>query len=97
MCQDENDEDIIWIAGGRNVGLIKFHKSEGVIKNYLLSHDLLGYNGIKCIESDGEGNMWIGTEVGLNKFNIENETVIITIGNNNLNVLATAVELVLAS
>lgn len=74
MCQDENDEDIIWIAGGRNVGLIKFHKSEGVIKNYLLSHDLLGYNGIKCIESDGQGNMWIGTEVGLNKFNIENES-----------------------
>ena len=36
MCQDENDEDIIWIAGGRNVGLIKFHKSEGVIKKLFI-------------------------------------------------------------
>lgn len=74
ICKDEKDENIIWLAGGRNVGLIKFHKSQGIIKNYLLNHDLFGYNAIKCIESDGEGNIWIGTEVGLNKFNIENES-----------------------
>ena len=73
---DENDEDILWLAGGVDVGLIKFHKTEGIIKRYLSNSEKnsLSYDSINCIQGDGNGNLWIGTEVGLNRFNIEDET-----------------------
>lgn len=76
IFQDESDENIFWLAGGKTGGLIKFHKTEGVIKNYLstLEENSLSYESINCIQGDGNGNLWIGTEVGLNKFNIEKET-----------------------
>ena len=76
IFQDESNENILWLAGGKEGGLIKFHKTEGVIKNYLSTSEenSLSYDSINCIQGDGKGNLWIGTEVGLNKFNIENET-----------------------
>ena len=76
IFQDKSDENILWLAGGKNSGLIKFHKKEGVIKNYLSSSEenSLSYDSINCIQGDDFGNIWIGTEVGLNKFNIETET-----------------------
>lgn len=76
IFQDESDENIFWLAGGKTGGLIKFHKTEGVIKNYLsnLEENSISYESINCIQGDGNGNLWIGTEVGLNKFNIEKET-----------------------
>ena len=76
IYQDEIDENILWLAGGKEGGLIKFHKTEGVIKNYLSTsgENSLSYDSINCIQGDGKGKLWIGTEVGLNKFNIEKET-----------------------
>ena len=76
IFQDEIDDNILWLAGGKEGGLIKFHKTEGVIKSYLstLGENSLSYDSINCIQGDGKGNLWIGTEVGLNKFNIEKET-----------------------
>ena len=78
IFQDESDENILWLAGGLEGGLIKFHKTEGVIKNYLSSSDKnsLSYDSINCIQGDGKGNLWIGTESGLNKFNIKEESFI---------------------
>ena len=75
IFQDESDENILWLAGGREGGLIKFHKTEGVIKNYLSTSEKnsLSYDSLHCIQGDGKGNLWIGTEVGLNRFNIEKE------------------------
>ena len=78
IFQDEKDEDILWLAGGRDGGLIKFHKTEGVLKNYTVneSGNSISYDSVNCIVGDGKGNLWIGTRYGLNKFNIENETFI---------------------
>ena len=76
IFQDEKDEDILWLAGSRYTGLIKFHKEEGIIKNYTSDdpNNDLTYDTINCIQGDGNGNLWIGTNAGLNKFNIETET-----------------------
>lgn len=76
IFQDEEDENILWLAGGRYTGLIKFHKEEGIIKNYTSddNNNDLTYDTINCIQGDGNGNLWIGTNAGLNKFNIETET-----------------------
>ena len=75
IFQDKYDENILWLAGGEYTGLIKFHKINGIIKNYV-NNDLencISYDVINCIEGDDEGNLWIGTNSGLNKFNIETE------------------------
>ena len=76
IFQDKSDENILWLAGGIDAGLIKFHKTKGIIKNYLANSEdnSLSYDYINCIQGDEEGNIWIGTKVGLNKFNIEEET-----------------------
>jgi signal transduction histidine kinase/ligand-binding sensor domain-containing protein len=78
IYQDDDDENILWLAGGSGGGLIKFHKTKGVIKNYLSSseNNSLSYESINCIQGDGKGNLWIGTESGLNKFNIKEEDFI---------------------
>ena len=35
IFQDKYDENILWLAGGEYTGLIKFHKINGIIKNYV--------------------------------------------------------------
>ncbi|CUN84900.1 ligand-binding sensor domain-containing protein [Clostridium disporicum] len=78
IFQDERDKDILWLAGERYSGLIKFHKTDGIIKNYVTSKDItsISYDFVNCIEGDGNGVLWIGTNSGLNKFDIETETFI---------------------
>lgn len=73
---DEKDENILWLAGSRHTGLIKFHKQEGILKTYNSNNtsNNLTYDTINCIQGDGNGNLWIGTNSCLNKFNIETET-----------------------
>lgn len=75
IFQDKYDENILWLAGGEYTGLIKFHKINGIIKNYFNNglENCISYDVINCIEGDDEGNLWIGTNSGLNKFNIETE------------------------
>ena len=75
IFQDKYDENILWLAGGEYTGLIKFHKTNGIIKNYINSslENCISYDVINCIQSDDNGNLWIGTNSGLNKFNIETE------------------------
>ncbi|WP_195987166.1 two-component regulator propeller domain-containing protein [Clostridium sp. D53t1_180928_C8] len=76
IYQDKFDNNILWLAGDSYTGLIKFHKEYGVLKNYISKkdEDSLSYDSINCIQEDECGNLWIGTDRGLNKFNIENES-----------------------
>ncbi|MEG2788544.1 MAG: two-component regulator propeller domain-containing protein [Romboutsia sp.] len=79
IYQDSNNKDILWLGGENKGGLIKFHKTYGILKNYTHNNsnsNSLSYDDINCITSDGNGNLWIGTNIGLNKFNIKDETFI---------------------
>ncbi len=72
---DYSDKNILWL-GGNDTGLVKYHKIKGVISTYL--HDInnessIISNNINCIIGDSLGNLWIGTNIGLSKFNIESE------------------------
>lgn len=75
IFQDERDKDILWLAGERYSGLIKFHKTYGVIKNYTTAEEAnsISYDFVNCIKGNGNGALWIGTKSGLNKFDIETE------------------------
>ena len=73
ILQDYKDENIIWL-GGIDVGLIKFHKDKGVIARYTndsSNKNSLINNYINCITFDNKGNLWIGSNIGLSKFDIK--------------------------
>lgn len=72
ILPDNKDENIIWL-GGIDIGLIKFHKEKGVIERYLndsLNKNSLINNYINCMTFDTLGNLWIGTNIGLSKFDL---------------------------
>lgn len=73
ILQDNKDENIIWL-GGSDIGLVKYHKQEGVIERYVndpLNKNSLINNYINCMAFDYLGNLWIGSNVGLSKFDLE--------------------------
>ena len=75
ILQDYKDENIFWL-GGNNIGLVKFHKEKGVIKNYKNNpsdDNSLINNYINCMTFDDLGNLWIGSNIGLSKFNLKTE------------------------
>ncbi|MCI9062438.1 MULTISPECIES: sensor histidine kinase [Romboutsia] len=73
ILQDNKDEDIIWL-GGIDTGLVKFHKQKGIIKKYTYNMHTDGHLMnlyINCMKFDNSDNLWIGTNVGLTKFDLE--------------------------
>ncbi|WP_373599001.1 ligand-binding sensor domain-containing protein [Paraclostridium bifermentans] len=73
ILQDNKDENIIWL-GGVNIGLIKYHKQKGVLEKYVndsLNENSLINDYINCMTFDNDGNLWIGTNIGLSKFDIK--------------------------
>ncbi|WP_243241957.1 sensor histidine kinase [Clostridium sp. 1001275B_160808_H3] len=77
ILPDNKDEDILWL-GGIDTGLIKYHKKNGVIEQYC--NDCSYENSlidkyINCMAFDKEGKMWIGTNIGLIKFDIETNKI----------------------
>ena len=70
ILPDYKDENILWLCGTEN-GLVKYHKKKGVIQQY--KHDSSNKNSlindyINCMTFDNSGNLWIGTNIGLSKF-----------------------------
>ena len=62
--------------GGVNTGILKYHKDEGFIGQYVkdsFDEENLISNYINCMAFDSKGDLWIGTNIGLSKFNIANE------------------------
>lgn len=73
----EDSKGIMWIGLGINGGLLKYDQNEGIIKQYKTIEDdetSLSYSSVKDIKEDSEGEIWIGTNYGLNKYNEEKES-----------------------
>ena len=73
ILQDNKDKDILWL-GGVDTGLIKFHKEKGVLETYTsdsLDENSLINDYINCMAFDNSDNLWIGTNIGLSKFDIK--------------------------
>ncbi|MGM8272456.1 ligand-binding sensor domain-containing protein [Clostridium perfringens] len=88
ISQDE--EGFLWITIGIDGGVVKFDKDKGVLKSYLnnsFDSNSLINNGVRCLEKDSKGNVWIGTEAGLSKLDSKtdkftNYTVVNGLANN---------------
>ena len=76
ILQDKDNKNIIWL-GGIDIGIVKYHKKNGVINQYKsdsLNKDSLINNYINNMIFDNSGNLWVGTNIGLSKFNIKSES-----------------------
>ena len=72
----EDSEGIMWFGLGNDGGIVKYNKETGEIKNYLSDDNninSLSFNTVRAIAEDKEGDIWIATQSGLNKFNKEDE------------------------
>lgn len=73
ILQDNKNKDIIWL-GGIDIGLVKYHKQKGVLERYISNtsnKNSLINNYINCMTFDSLGNLWIGTNIGLSKFDVD--------------------------
>lgn len=72
ILQDKENKNIIWL-GGIEVGLIKYDKQKGIIDRYIndpLDENSLINNYINCMTFDDSGDLWIGTNIGLSKLDV---------------------------
>lgn len=71
----EDVDGIMWFGLGNDGGLVKYNRDTGEIKSYIY-HEIinsLSNNTVRSITEDSKGNIWIGTQDGLNKLNKETE------------------------
>ena len=72
----QDNEGVMWFGLGNDGGLVKFNKETKEVKNYLANDEevnSLSFNNIRSIAEDSKGNIWIGTQNGLNKLNKKTE------------------------
>lgn len=67
----EDVDEKLWLGGSNKEGLIKFNPKDSSLNLFKYSHlaNSISDNTILSIAEDSEGNMWFGTESGLNKHN----------------------------
>ncbi|MBV6477629.1 MAG: hypothetical protein HGGPFJEG_00368 [Ignavibacteria bacterium] len=71
-CLCEDNDGNLWI-GTINRGLNKFIRKTNSFKRFTTDNGLPD-NTIRAIENDIKGNLWISTNNGISRFNIEKET-----------------------
>ena len=72
----EDNEGEMWFGFGNDGGLVKYNKETKEVKHYLNDENnknSLSFNNVRSISEDKRGNIWIGTQDGLNKLNKDTE------------------------
>ena len=72
----EDSEGIYWIGCFVDGGLIRLDLNNNSIKKYQNKENdksTISSDTIRCISEDNDGNLWIGTSYGLNKFDKKSE------------------------
>lgn len=70
----EDKNGSMWFGG--NIGLIRYDKNSKKIEQYNHNENdkfSLSSNRVHCMTSDSKGNIYIGTEYGINRFEVEIE------------------------
>lgn len=72
----EDSKGYIWLGCGINGGIIRVDRKNNslkIYKNLPGDKSSLSCNGVKALTGDSQGNIWIATNYGLNKFNTNTE------------------------
>lgn len=75
-CIYKDKKGIYWIGYLLDGGLLKFDPKNNTSKLYKMEgsdENSISNNSIRCIAEDKNGDLWVGTNYGLNKFNPETE------------------------
>jgi ligand-binding sensor domain-containing protein len=67
-----DSSNTLWL-GASGKGLISFNKQSQTFDYYNTSHGLLSGNILAIVEDDHR-NLWLGTPVGLSRFNLDSKT-----------------------
>ena len=63
----------MWFALGNDGGLVKYNPETGEMINYLADEEdvnAISSNTVRAISEDSKGNIWLGTQNGLNKLDV---------------------------
>lgn len=74
----EDSNGIMWFGCGINGGVIRYDPKDKSVKRYVNdsnNKNTITFNAIQCINGDTYGNIWIGTDHGLNKLNTKNNCI----------------------
>lgn len=69
----EDSKGIMWFALGNDGGLVKYNPETGEMINYLADEEdvnAISSNTVRAISEDSKGNIWLGTQNGLNKLDV---------------------------
>lgn len=70
----EDREGVLWLGAATDGGLIKFNRNNNKVESYKYKKDddrTLSSSSIRGINEDKEGNLWIATSHGVNRFKKE--------------------------
>ena len=70
----EDRDGVYWLGSFLNGGLVKINPSNKEVQRYTVNEGLSN-NSIRTIIDDDEGNLWIGTSLGLNCLNKDSEEI----------------------
>ena len=73
----QDEKGYYWIGGFLDEGLLRLdpsNESSKLFKNSINDNKSISSNTIRTIKEDTQGNLWLGTSCGLNKFDYDTET-----------------------
>lgn len=70
----EDENNILWFSAGVENGLVKYDRNKNKVESYTNKNKNKNYNLVLSINSDINGNLWLGTDYGLIKFDTNNYT-----------------------
>ena len=76
-CLIQQGKDTLWI-GTKDHGIFLFNKKTGTIKRFVNNpndSNTVSCNDIYALQIDKYGNLWVGTKMGLDKFNLKNNKI----------------------
>src|SRR5690554_3305511 len=79
LCTFQDSRGLIWVGSYSGVQIFDGYDFQ-VFNEDVYGHELFSNHVVYAITEDKNGNMWFGTEFGLNKYDFESQEIINFVG-----------------